>query len=60
MTDNKDIEPIIRNQIAIVNMLGFIIKELKGQSPTLKVKLNDKEYVLTTPDVEAISFQEEV
>jgi len=60
MIDNKDVEAMIRNQIAIVNMLGFIIKELKGQSPTLRVKLNDKECALTIPDVEAISFQEEV
>jgi hypothetical protein len=54
-----DTEIIIRNQIAIVNMLGFIINELKGQPPTLEVKLDDNEYVLTTPDIEAISFQEE-
>jgi len=58
--DNKDSEFIIRNQIAIVNMLGFIIRELKGQSPTLKVKLNDEEYALAAPDADAISFQEEV
>ena len=57
--DNEDIELIIRNQINIINMLGFIIKEMKGQSPTLKVKLNDNEYVLTEPDADAISFQGE-
>ena len=57
--ENKNINPIIRNQIAIVNMLGFIIKEMKEQSPTLKVKLNDNEYVLTEPDADAISFQGE-
>ena len=54
--DEKDTELIIRNQVAIVNMLGFIIKELKGQPPTLKVKVNDSGYVLTVPDVDAISF----
>jgi hypothetical protein len=57
--DNKDIELIIRNQINIINMLGFIIKELKGKSPTLRAKLNDNEYVLAIPDVDAISFQGE-
>jgi predicted RNase H-like HicB family nuclease len=40
-------------------MLGFIIKELKGKSPTLRAKLNDNEYVLAIPDVDAISFQGE-
>jgi hypothetical protein len=56
MVNDKDIELIIRNQVSIVNMLGFIIKELKGKSPTLKVKIEDNEYVLTMPDVDAISF----
>jgi hypothetical protein len=40
-------------------MLGFIIKELKGQYPTLRMKLNDNEYVLVMPDIGAIAFQEE-
>lgn len=56
MINDKDIELIIRNQINIINMLGFIIKELKGKSPTLKAKIEDNEYVLTVPDVDAISF----
>ena len=59
MTNDKDIELIVRNQINIINMLGFIIKELKGQSPILKVKIKDNEYVLTIPNVDAIAFQEE-
>jgi hypothetical protein len=57
--DNKNINPIIRNQIAITNMLGLIIEELKGQCPTLRMKLNDNEYVLVMPDIGAIAFQEE-
>jgi hypothetical protein len=57
--DSEDINSIIRNQIAIANMLGFIIKELKGQCSKLRVKLNDNEYVSIMPDIDAISFQEE-
>jgi len=57
--DNKNINPIIRNQVAITNMLGFIIKELKGPYPTLRMKLNDNEYVSVMPDIGAIPFQEE-
>jgi len=58
MVNDKDIELIIRNQISIVNMLGFIIKELKGQAPILRVKFNDDEYGFVRPNIEAISFRE--